>query len=133
MQSSEHDSGATGADEFIDTVVDFGVYMIGAACQHDDGLALGPGFVDDLLPLLPHLVEIMMVSLAACLHGLPYLLHRNAGEIFGQDLLHLLREILFAVQAHIIGDQCDIFGGGQVAGNDLWIIGDDRAVVVVIP
>ncbi len=46
-----NNGSAVAGDKAVDAVVHLGVHMVGAACQHDDALALTAGFIDDLAAL----------------------------------------------------------------------------------
>ena len=128
----DHRSPVAG-DQMVDAVVDLRVYMIGAACQHDDALALTARLVDDLTALYPDLCHVRFVlrvgGIGCCLH-LPL---GDAAKVLGQHLLcHLVHKILGTVDAHIIIDELFAFQLRAVACQDLRVVGHHRAIIMVV-
>ena len=114
-------------------MVDLRVYMIGAACQHNNALALTARLVDDLAALYPDLSHVCLVlrvgSIGCCLH-LPL---GDAAKVLGQHLLcHLVHKVLGTVDAHIIIDELFAFQLRAVACQNLRVVGHHRAVIVVV-
>ena len=106
--------------------------MVGAARQHDDAAALGPGLFDDLLPLgadLGHVAVVLGVGSVG--RGLHLALF-NARKVLGQNAGHLAHKVLGAMDAHVIVDKGGALQLGAVARDHLGVIGHHRAVVMVL-
>ena len=127
-----HRSPVAG-DQVVDAVVDLRVYMVGAACQHNNALTLTARLVNDLTALYPDLCHVRFVlrvgSIGCGLH-LPL---GDAAKVLGQHLLcHLVHKILGTVDAHIIIDELFAFQLRAVACQNLRVVGHHRAVIMVV-
>ena len=89
--------------------------------------------VDDLAALDPDLGHVgLVLGISGVCCGLHFLLG-DAAEVAREDLFgHLADEVLRAVDAHVIVDELFAFQLRAVAGQNLRIVRDHRAVVVVI-
>ncbi len=128
------DRRAVPDDQPVDAVVDLGVHMIGPPRQHDDPLALAAGLGDDLAAPgadLGHVAGVFGVGRVRRLLDLPL---GDAAEVPGQDLFgHLAHKVLGAVDADVVTDKLLALQLRAVAQQHLGVIGDHRAVVVVVP
>ena len=106
--------------------------MVGTPRQHDDMLALPARLGDDVRALFAHKLHVLFVLRIG---GIDSILHRsalNAGEMLCQRLRELFGEILAPRQIEVVIDQLGFSQLGAVARQHLGIIGDHRAVVVIV-
>ena len=122
----------TARDEPVDAVVDFGIDVIGTADQNHDAAPLAAGLRDHLLAFSAHVRHVGIICGIGRVARMANLFGRNVGEMFLQNGCELFGERPAVVNAHIIVDKIDFAHRGHIRGDDLGIIGNHRAVVVVV-
>ena len=106
--------------------------MVGAARQHDNVAALLAGGGDDLRTLVPQLLHVAVVLVIGGIDGGMHILFVQAGEVLVQRLGKLAVKVLAALQVEVIVDQPGPGQLGAVALQHLGVVGDHRAIIVVV-
>ena len=126
------DYRAAVADETVDSVVDLGVDVVGAAGEHDYRKSAPSRLGDVFFALGAHLGE-EFVALGVCrLAGKSDLFWVETVEIFRQDSIYVLREVLRTVYSDVVLDEFYVSEPRHIRTNDLGVVGHDRTVVVVV-
>ena len=125
--------GAQAGDQLVDAVVDLRVQVVGTAAQNDDRQLLAPCLGDHLVALPVDAAHVRAVLVIRSFGRFLHLVEGNSLKVAGKDLMELHREIVPAVNAHIIVDKGQPIERRHVCGDHFRVIGHNRAVVMVVP
>ena len=113
-------------------MVDLRVDMVRSAREHKDFLALLFSLGNNLVALFLNFIPEQLLLGVSLLRGYPNLVEREVGEVERKPLKRLCREVLGTVDTEILLDEVDLFDILHIIFDNLGIIRDNRAVVVVI-
>ena len=88
--------------------------------------------VGGLIHLLAHLLHIEVVFLIRLFRRDANLVEGQVGEVEGKPFIRLFREVLGTVDSEVFLDEVHLADVLHIVADDLGIVGDHRAVVVVV-